>query len=191
VSDVSLVDGEESGVFEEISGLPLHPLAVHAPLVLVPLLIAVTVGYAVIPPLRRWLGWTVVALSLAAPVSVLVARTSGNAFRDRLGARDQLPAELAGKVDEHAGFSLTLLWLVAGLGLVAIGMVVLAGSVSRRGADPAPDAAEAMSAAPGRRAGATLVWILFTVAVLALSTGAGWYLVRTGDSGARMVWEGS
>ncbi|HEX6075251.1 MAG TPA: DUF2231 domain-containing protein [Micromonosporaceae bacterium] len=176
-------------MFEEISGLPLHPLAVHAPLVLVPLLIAVAAGYAVIPSLRRWLGWTVVAFALLAPVSVVIARNSGQAFQERLAARDQLPPELVGRVDEHAGFSLTLLWLVVALGLVSIGMVVLAvGSRhrSRRGSEPATD-----NAGDPRRTGAIVVWILFAVAVLALSAGAGWYLVQTGDSGARMVWEGS
>ncbi|HEX2418164.1 MAG TPA: hypothetical protein VHJ83_08605 [Micromonosporaceae bacterium] len=186
-------------MFEEISGLPLHPLAVHAPLVLVPLLIAVAVGYAVVPPLRRWLGWTAVVLGLLAPVSVWVARASGNAFRDRLAVRDQLPPERASKVAEHAGLSLTLLWLVAGLGLVAIGMVVLAAGLragSRRAADAAdPDGTVAVSAGQGgtavRRTGATVVWILFAVAVLALSAGVGWYLIQTGDSGAQMVWEGS
>lgn len=183
-------------MFEEISGLPLHPLAVHAPLVLVPLLIAVAVGYAVVPPLRRWLGWTAVVLGLLAPVSVWVARLSGDAFRDRLAARDQLPPELASKVAEHAELSLTLFWLVAGLGLVAIGMVILAVGLqagSRRAVDP--DATVAVSAGQGgtavRRTSTTVVWILFAVAVLALSAAVGWYLIQTGDSGARMVWEGA
>jgi uncharacterized membrane protein len=170
-------------VWEEISGLPLHPLAVHAPLVLVPLLIVVGVGYAVIPAVRPRLAWALVALAVLAPVAVLAARLSGEAFRSRLAARDQLPAELAVRVDEHAGFSLTLLWLVIALGLVCIGMAVLAAGMrpgTRSDAEPA-----------GRRPGAVVVWGLAAVAVLALSAGAGWYLVQTGDSGARMVWEGS
>lgn len=170
-------------MWEEISGLPLHPLAVHAPLVLVPLLIVVAVGYAVIPPIRQRLAWALVALAVLAPVAVLVARLSGDAFRSRLAARDQLPAELAVRVDQHAGSSLTLLWLVIALALVCIGMVALAaGTRPRPRSDSEPAA---------RRSGAVVVWGLAAVAVLALSAGAGWYLVETGDSGARMVWEGS
>jgi hypothetical protein len=174
-------------VWEQVSGLPLHPLAVHAPLVLVPLLILVAVGYAVTPPARRWLAWTVVALAVLAPAAVLLARLSGHAFRSRLATRDQLPAELAVRVDEHAGFSLTLLWLVVALALVSVGMVVLSAGTGRRtvdGSEPEPGRA-------ARRSGALAVWVLAAVAVLTLSAGAGWYLVETGDSGARMVWEGS
>lgn len=170
-------------MWEEFSGLPLHPLAVHAPLVLVPLLIVVAVGYAVIPAIRHRLAWALVALAVLAPVAVLAARLSGDAFRTRLAARDQLPTELAVRVDEHAGFSLTLLWLVIALALVSIGMVALAAGMRPRAGDDAEPAA--------RRSGAVVVWGLAAVAVLALSAGAGWYLVETGDSGARMVWEGS
>lgn len=170
-------------MWEEISGLPLHPLAVHAPLVLVPLLIVVAVGYAVIPPVRPRLAWALVALAVLAPVAVLAARLSGEAFRSRLAGRDQLPAELAVRVDEHAGFSLTLLWLVIALALVCVGMVVLAAGMRPRTQGDAEPAV--------RRSGPVVVWGLAAVAVLALSAGAGWYLVETGDSGARMVWEGS
>ncbi len=170
-------------MWEEISGLPLHPLAVHAPLVLVPLLIVVAVGYAVIPPIRQRLAWALVALAVLTPGAVLAARLSGDAFRSRLAARDQLPAELAVRVDEHAGFSLTLLWLVIALALVSVGMVALAAGMRSRTPD---DSAPAV-----RRPGAVVVWGLAAVVVLALSAGAGWYLVETGDSGARMVWEGS
>ncbi|MGH3648434.1 MAG: DUF2231 domain-containing protein, partial [Micromonosporaceae bacterium] len=65
--------------FEEILGLPAHPLLVHAAVVLVPMLVLVGVGYGLIPPLRRKLDLVLVGLALVAPGDVYLARESGQA----------------------------------------------------------------------------------------------------------------
>jgi len=40
-------------VFEQLLGLPAHPLLLHATVVFVPLLALGTIAYAVVPRLRR------------------------------------------------------------------------------------------------------------------------------------------
>lgn len=66
----------------EILGLPLHPLIVHAVVVLVPL--AALGGIAI--SLLRWAriryGWLVVAGALAGAVSTIVAEQAGQSFAE-------------------------------------------------------------------------------------------------------------
>ncbi len=72
-------------MFEEIAGLPMHPLAVHAAVVFVPLLALAALAYGLVPKLRRKVGWVAVLLALVAPASAVVARLSGDAFLQRRG----------------------------------------------------------------------------------------------------------
>ena len=53
-------------MFDRISGLPAHPLIVHAAVVLVPLLALGAIVYAVVPPLRKHFRWAVGLLAIAA-----------------------------------------------------------------------------------------------------------------------------
>ena len=53
-------------MFEEIGGLPLHPLVLHAAVVFVPLQVLLALGYALLPALRRATLWAVVAVSVLA-----------------------------------------------------------------------------------------------------------------------------
>ncbi len=81
-------------MFDKINGMPLHPLAVHAAVVLVPLLILVTLGYALVPRLRSRLDWAVLALAVIAPIAVYVAKESGEAFKKNQFAGKAVPAEV-------------------------------------------------------------------------------------------------
>lgn len=102
-------------MFEEFQGLPLHPLAVHAPVVLVPLLVVVASVYALVPKVRRHVGWAALLLAVGAPASVWLARISGQAYERRLyGSSQALP------VQEHAEFGDRLLWVSLGLGLATL-----------------------------------------------------------------------
>lgn len=156
-------------MFEEFQDLPLHPMLVHAPIVLIPLLIVVALGYAVVVRLRAVTEWAVVALAVLAPIATWATRESGYRLEDRLAERDALPEELAADVNEHAELSYVLIWLVAGLAVAAIAVVV----ANRVTSPQAPIA------------------IGLVVAVIALSVLSAIYLYRTGDLGARMVWEGT
>ncbi|HEX2356851.1 MAG TPA: hypothetical protein VHI50_10380, partial [Micromonosporaceae bacterium] len=65
-------------MFEEILGVPAHPLLVHAAVVFVPLLIAAALAYALVPALRGRVGWAVALLAVAAPLAAWFATLSGN-----------------------------------------------------------------------------------------------------------------
>ncbi len=88
----------------DLLGLPLHPLVVHAVVVLVPL---VTLGMVLAAASRTWadrLRLVLVALSATAAASAVVARSSGQSL---LG---QVPGSAA--VARHADVSDLLAWFV-------------------------------------------------------------------------------
>src|SRR4051812_12913948 len=64
-------------MFDQVNGLPVHVLVVHAAVVFVPLLVLSAVLYAFVPSLRARLGWVVALLSVGAPACALVAMLSG------------------------------------------------------------------------------------------------------------------
>lgn len=64
----------------EILGLPLHPLVVHAVVVLVPLAALGGIVISAWGAARRRYGWLTVAFALAAAVSTFVAQEAGEAF---------------------------------------------------------------------------------------------------------------
>ena len=150
-------------MFDQVNGLPVHVLVVHAAVVFVPLLALSGVLYALVPKLRARLGWVVGLLAVGAPAAALAAMLSGSAFYDRKYAG--VPEEAIANVQQHASFGTRTFWFTLGLG-VAAGLLVWL--TSRR---PLPRAAEAG----------------LTVAVIALAAVAAFYVFQTGDSGAQSV----
>lgn len=147
--------------------MPLHPLVVHAVVVLGPLAALTGLVYAAVPRWRWLLRWPLVVLAVVVAVTALTAVAAGE---DLLAARP----ELAPIVEDHqeAGENLRSVALiyvaVAGLAAWALG-----GS---------------SALASGRGARETRFGI--PVAVL-LAAGAVALLVTVylaGDSGARAVW---
>ncbi|MGH3662652.1 MAG: hypothetical protein ACRDT8_02030 [Micromonosporaceae bacterium] len=176
-------------MFEEVTGLPAHPLFVHAPIILVPLLALVGVVYVLIPPLRRKLDWALVPLAVAAPASVWAARMSGEAFQARLAGKDMMPPELADAVAVHAGHSWVLWWLALALGGVSLLLVLSDLFLGQR----EPVDFEAEAAGTGKRTGVfrIIVIVLLGLGLLGLAGASGWYVYQTGHTGGSMVWEGS
>ncbi|WP_067172162.1 DUF2231 domain-containing protein [Microtetraspora niveoalba] len=148
-------------MFDEILGLPVHPLLVHAAVVLTPLLALLSVGYAVLPRFRAKLDWILVLAAVGAPVAVYVAKESGESFERNLFAGHPSPA-----VSAHEGFANPLLFSTAALGVVALLLVFAA----RRWP---------------KAAGAAL-----SAASVVLAVVACYYVVRAGHSGATAVWGG-
>lgn len=150
-------------MFEEVAGLPLHPLAVHVAVVLVPLLVLAALGYALVPKIRAHLEWVAVVLAVLGPVSAVVARQSGNAFAQRRG----LPIE--GALADHQDLGQVTVLTALGLGAVTLALVWF----RRRGDSRLRTWAVGM----------------LTVLVVITAAAAGVSVVLSGDSGARMVWE--
>lgn len=154
-------------VFETFLGIPLHPLLIHTAVVFVPLLVAAALVYALVPRLRQRVGWLLVGLAVIAPLCALASKLSGDAFRARL-ARRHASAALLSQIDGHRHFGTILVWLVAALGVVALLLALL----------PAARHGKAIS----------LALVVLTVG---LSVASAYYVFRTGDTGAHIVWNGS
>lgn len=169
-------------MFEQIGGLPLHPLVIHAAVVFVPLLAIGAVAYAVVPGWRRLLWWAVGLLALAGAGSTILARFSGVAFRQRLLRKHLLTPEFTPKVDAHQHFGTVTMWVTIALAVVTL---VLLWAVPRR---PASGGGSAGGVSAGGRSGGTAVQVVFAVVVIGLAVASVYYVYRTGDSGARMVW---
>ena len=158
-------------MFDEFMGLPLHPLVVHAAVVFVPLLCLFAVVYALVPRVRGAVGWAAATLAVLAPVVAWVATQSGKALQAKLISQG-FSAEILAKVAEHKQFGDRTFYVSIPLGIMTLVLVFLTGT----------------SAA---RARAVPAWasIVLAVVVVALAAVTAYYVFRTGDSGARAVWE--
>jgi hypothetical protein len=171
-----MVIDRRAPVLEEIAGIPAHPLIIHAVVVFVPLLALGAIVYAVFPGLRFRLRWPVGLLALAGAGSAVAARMSGDAFRSRLVEKKLASPEILAELVEHKQFGDATMWAALGLALATLVFVL---------------------AVPGRppgfenvRSGGVLLQVIFALVLLALSAASVYYVVRTGDSGAHIVWSG-
>ncbi len=151
-------------MFDEILGLPLHPLIVHAAVVLTPLLAVLAAAYALAPRTRPVLTWAVVGLAPVAPVSVFVARQSGEALEE--GRFASVEGQLGERIAEHAALGTPLLLVTLALGVVSLALV----HVTRGDRF-------------GRPAGLAVSALTVILAAVAL-----YYAIRSGHSGAVAVW---
>lgn len=161
-------------MFEEIVGLPAHPLLIHAAVVFVPLLAVLAVAYAFVPFVRPHTRWVLGLLAVAAPGSALLAKLSGDAFFDRLDARDRISDAYYPRLEEHQELGTYTMYAAIVLGVLTLALVFL---VAPRGA----------AGASSKR----IVSLLLGVLVLLAGAASVYYVVRTGDTGAKAVWEGS
>lgn len=158
-------------MFTTILGIPAHPLLIHAAVVFVPLLIAAAVVYALWPAARTRLDWAVAGLAIVAPLSVWFAKVSGQNFRQRLINRKLTSPETLVKINQHQSFGTTTLWWTLGLAVFALVMVAY---IRRQ---------------KGNRT-TMPTSIGFIVVALVLAGFTGYYVFRTGDTGAHIVWTG-
>jgi hypothetical protein len=181
-------------VFEQFLGIPAHPLIVHAAVVFVPLLALGTVVYAVLPGLRRHIRWAVIALAFVGPGAATLAKLSGDAFKQRLIGRG-ISGDILTKISQHQAYGDRTMWVTIALGVVALALALVAPghsavavAVATRDADVADDAGATKQ--PRRDGG---FWLRAMLAVLAVAAAlvAGYYVFKTGDSGAHIVWSGS
>jgi uncharacterized membrane protein len=155
-------------VFDQINGLPVHALVLHAAIVFIPLLVLGAVVYAVVPRWRSRTGWAALLLAIVAPVCAFVARESGLKLYERVTARG---VSAAGRriIDSHMNFGTLTMWFTIALGVVTLVMVL---ATLRRPGNTLPRAAD----------------LGLAVIMVALAAISGYYVFRTGDSGATAVW---
>jgi preprotein translocase subunit SecG len=163
-----------AALLDEVFGVPTHPLAVHAPVVLVPIGALAAVVLAVRPGWRRRAGWGAPAAVFVLALMLFVAKESGEA------AASVEPTIVFGDITEHreladTTFILGLVWFV-----VALGLAVWEWR-SRR------ESARSLSSAGALRERDPVATTLAVLSALAAVLTAIW-LVRTGHAGAAERW---
>ncbi len=156
-------------MFDLINGLPVHPLVVHAVVVLLPLASIGAIAIALRPSWRRQYGVLVVACAAFATVLIPVATSSGEALERRVGD----PGAHASMGDQLIWFAIPLLVLVSAL------VWFDRRANSSLGTDPV------QTQSAGGKVGLVHVIAALTV-IAALATTVQVY--RVGDSGARAAW---
>ena len=151
----------------ELNGVPLHPLVVHAVVVLGPLAALTGLAYAFVPRWRWLLRWPLVALAVITAVASFVAVQAGEALLD-------LRPELAPLVEVHEERGELLRNVALAYVVVSLAAAWTLGGVS---------ALASGKGARETRFGIPVVVVLAVGAVALLVT-----LFLAGDSGARAVW---
>ena len=170
-------------MFDRFNGLPMHPLIVHAAVVLVPLLALSAIVYAVIPGLRRHFRVVVGLFALAGPAAVGAAVLSGNTFSKNKNLQN--PQQQA-SITTHHNFGINTLWFTIGLGVATLLLVFLVAPAYRRRSYRGNDDT---LPAPARTA-PIVVQVVLGVIVIGLAGVTLYYVFKTGDSGAHMVFTG-
>ncbi|WBB99995.1 MULTISPECIES: hypothetical protein [unclassified Solwaraspora] len=167
-------------MFEEVAGIPAHPLLLHAAVVFVPLLALLAVGYALVPFIRAHTRWVLAVLAVVTPIAALVTKLSGDAFLNRMDTAGRITESFRPVIEEHEQLgNLTLLASIV-LALATLALVYLVG----------PRAAAAHgAAAAGARGNGLLVLVVKGLVVVAAGVSL-YFVVRAGDSGAKAVWTG-
>lgn len=155
---------------ETFDGIPLHPLVVHAVVVLLPLAALLVFGAAVSARFRHWAALLPPALATLALIAVPLATSTGESLEESVRETTL--------VEEHAELGEQVLPWAIGLAVAAWVLWWLA----RR--------------SQGRTRGGDATYptaVTFVVAVLALVAvaGAGYSVYRAGHSGAAAVWSGT
>ena len=149
--------------------MPLHPLVVHAVVVLGPLAALTGLVYAAVPRWRWLLRWPLLVLAVLTAVTAFLATTSGD---DLLEARP----ELEPLVEEHEERGELLRNVALGYVPVSVLAAWALGGVSAL--------ASGRGAQETRGAFGVLAAVLLAVASVALLV----TLFLAGDSGAQAVW---
>jgi predicted membrane protein DUF2231 len=162
-----------------VSGLPLHPLVVHAVVVLVPMAVLGSILVAVWPAARSRWAWPVVVLTAAAVVAIPLATSTGE------GLEHNLPRTQA--IATHAELGDQLLVFAAPLLICAFALAVL--DHRRRRIMAARTAGPGAMTAPPATSGRARVLVgVLAVLIVALAAVCAVQVFRIGDSGARAAW---
>jgi uncharacterized membrane protein len=155
-----------------LAGLPAHPLLLHVPVVLIPILSGAAIALMVRPDWRRRYGVAIALLALVSLAFTILAAGAGEAFR----ASRAIFASPA--LNEHAELgdqlkAVMVVFVGAFVGLVAADRMDGPGTLARLARVlHKPGIERLVRIGIGVLAAVALVWV-----------------VRTGHSGAKVVWE--
>jgi uncharacterized membrane protein len=153
----------------ELNGLPLHPLIVHAVVVLGPLAALTGLAYAFVPRWRWLLRWPLVVLAVVTAGAAVLAAAAGESLLESNPALGQILGDHEERGELLRNTSLAYV-LVAGFAAWALG---------------GPSALASGGGARETRLAVPAIALVTVGAVALLVT-----LYLAGDSGARAVWGG-
>ncbi|MGN6694266.1 MAG: DUF2231 domain-containing protein, partial [Aquihabitans sp.] len=159
---------------DTISGIPLHPLVVHIPVVLIPLAFIGAVLALFVP---RWRGWCLPLTAVFATVSLIGVQL---AIQSGEGLEEILDEESAA-IERHSQLAEQARPMVLVFVLFAIAAAAIWWLVRREPSEEGDAAART----------ATLRKLVVPVCALSVLTGAlaTVWIYRTGHSGAESVWK--
>jgi hypothetical protein len=146
------------GLFGSVAGLPLHPLVIHASIVLIPLVAIGALVMSYLPSFSRRYGKLILVIALFAQVSLFLAKVTGEAFEEILDKDMGNHAELG----EIAPF----------ITLPMVALIYLRWRLDRSGAT----------------VGSVWVRRLTSLALIVASLASIAVIVLVGHSGAESVW---
>jgi uncharacterized membrane protein len=161
-------------MFDLINGIPVHPLVVHAIVVLLPLALIGTIAIAVKPAWRRPYGPLVVAAVAVSAVLAPIATSSGEELEHRVG-----------DPGEHAELGDQLIWFILPLLALTVALVWVDRRATKTAAltEGASTSTTGASSTTGSKL-PTVLAVLSVVAALACTV----QVYRVGDSGAQAAW---
>jgi hypothetical protein len=146
------------GLFGSVAGLPLHPLVIHASIVLIPLVAIGALVMSYLPSFSRRYGKLILVIALFAQLSLFLAKVTGEAFEEILDKDMGNHAELG----EIAPF----------ITLPMVALIYLRWRLDRSGAT----------------VGSVWVRRLTSLALIVASLASIAVIVLVGHSGAESVW---
>lgn len=150
---------------ESVFGLPLHPLIVHATVMVIPAAAALLVLSALLPRFRHWARFLTPLTAVTALVLVPITTSAGEALKEQVG---DSPA-----IEKHAELASYLLPWVVGLTVVTMALYAVEWRNRRFGQ-------EARASRP--------VAVILAVLALIVGGGATTQVVLTGHAGAEAAW---
>jgi hypothetical protein len=159
----------------ELNGLPLHPLVVHAAVILGPVTALTAIAFAVLPRWRWLIRWPMVALAVATAGAVFVSKLAGEALLDERFSN--ATGALADQLELHEDRGTLLLWVALAFLVIAVVAALTVGG---------PSALASGAGARDSRGTAVTAGVLVLVVVGALALLV--MTVLTGDAGSRAVW---
>lgn len=152
-------------MFERFGDLPLHVLVIHLTVVLLPVAALTVILFALVPRWRHVLRWPALVLGVGTVVCAFVAKESGEAFVNAVPT-------LAKAVALHQSRGNLLFWYCLIFAVVAVAAFLLLGRTGDKATKSRP------------------LELLTQAAVVVIGVLVLWQTVRTGDAGAKAVWEG-
>lgn len=163
-----------AGVLDDVFGVPTHPLAVHAPVVLVPIAAVVAVVLAARTDWRVRVGWLMPAAVLVLVAMLFVAKESGESAKEA----ENVFGDIARHEDlANATFVLSLVWFVLTLAVAVRDRMTVR--------DRHTFALSADAAMVGRDTIGQVLAILAAAAAVITTV----WLIRTGHAGAESRWK--